>query len=202
MIKNLIYTFLAFIDKKMGDARIYKGQKVIVKGQNSFIYREASIVNMKGDPENIVIGSNTHVRGELMTMKYGGNIRIGDHCYIGEGSRIWSGESVHIGSNVLISHNVNVFDTDTHELNHLERAAGYKNLVAQGQPMNKGSIKTAPVVIEDHAWISFNAIILKGVRVGKGAIVAAGSVVTKDVPEFCTVAGNPAKIIKKTNQAE
>lgn len=55
---------------------------------------------------------------------------------------------------------------------------------------------TSPIIIKDHAWISFNAIILKGVTIGKSAIVTAGAVVTKDVPDFTVVAGNPAKIVK------
>ncbi len=58
-------------------------------------------------------------------------------------------------------------------------------------------IKSAPVVIEDHVWIGFNLAILKGVTMGKGAIIGAGSVVTKDVEPFTVVAGNPAKIIKR-----
>lgn len=112
-------------------------------------------------------------------------------------SKIWSGESIKIGNNVLISHNVNIIDSNSHELNYLERADGYVNLITKGHPKEKGSIKTKPIVIEDYAWINFNSIILKGVTVGKGAIIAAGSVVTNDVPPFTLVAGNPAVIIKK-----
>nr|WP_287744653.1 hypothetical protein [Microcystis sp. M169S2] len=58
-------------------------------------------------------------------------------------------------------------------------------------------IKSAPVVIEDHVWSGFNVAILKRVRIGKGAIIGAGSVVTQDVEPFTIVAGNPAKIIKR-----
>ncbi|HOZ86300.1 MAG TPA: acyltransferase [Bacteroidia bacterium] len=202
MFKNLFYSFMLFIDKKIGAAKIYTGLKQMRIGKGSMIYREANICNMKGDRDHIRLGNDTHIRGELMTMNYGGKIEIGDYCYLGEGSRIWSGESVKIGSHVLISHNVNIFDTDNHELQYEERAKGYVNLLKRGQPAEKGSVKTAPVSIEDHVWISFNVIILKGVKIGKGAIVAAGSVVTRDIPAFCTVAGNPAKIIKQINHQE
>ena len=58
-------------------------------------------------------------------------------------------------------------------------------------------IQSAPVVIEDQVRIGFNVAILKGVTIGKGAIIEAGSVVTKDVEPFTVVAGNPAKIIKR-----
>lgn len=53
-----------------------------------------------------------------------------------------------------------------------------------------------PIVIDDDVWIGFNPIILKGVKIGKSTIIVAGSVVTKDVPEFTVIAGNPAKVVK------
>lgn len=196
MLKKLFYKWMLWFDAKIGAAKIYSNSKQVSLGDRSQLYAESKIINMTGDPANIVIGKNTHIRGELLTMKYGGKIEIGDNCFIGEHSRIWSGESVKIGSHVLISHNVNISDTDTHEVDHLERAAGFIQLVKVGQPKDKGSIKTKAVVIGDHVWISFNAIILKGVTIGKGSIIAAGAVVTKDVPDFCMVAGNPAAIIK------
>ena len=59
--------------------------------------------------------------------------------------------------------------------------------------------KALPVIIEDNVWIATSSIILPGVRIKKGAVVGAGSVVTKDVEEFCVVAGVPARIIKKRN---
>jgi acetyltransferase-like isoleucine patch superfamily enzyme len=91
---------------------------------------------------------------------------------------------------------VNIIDSDSHEIDHLERAKGFSDLIQNGHARVKGSIKTAPIVIGDYAWISYNASILKGVTIGKGAIVAAGSVVTKDVADFTVVAGNPAVFVK------
>ena len=66
-----------------------------------------------------------------------------------------------------------------------------------GYYKNWTNVKSAPVVIEDKSWIGFDVVILKGVRIGKGSIVTANSVVTKDVPDFTMVAGNPAKFTKK-----
>ncbi len=60
------------------------------------------------------------------------------------------------------------------------------------------NVKSSPITIKDKAWIGFNSIILKGVTIGEGAVVAAGSVVTQDVPDYAVVGGNPAKIIKYT----
>ena len=59
-------------------------------------------------------------------------------------------------------------------------------------------LREEEIIIEDDAWIGFNAIITKGVRIGKGAIVGAGTIITEDVPDFAIVVGNPAKIIKYT----
>ena len=64
---------------------------------------------------------------------------------------------------------------------------------------NWSIVKTKPIIIEDDVWIGFGTIILKGVKVGKGAIISAGSVVTKDVESFTVVAGNPAQLVKKIN---
>ena len=77
-----------------------------------------------------------------------------------------------------ISENVIIRDSDNHQI-------------------TGGNSMFAPVIIKDNAWIGMSAIILKGVTVGEGAIVAAGSVVTKDVPPHTIVAGVPARVIKK-----
>lgn len=171
-------------------------EKTISKG--AFFYPESIVENIPNDPLLIQVGEGSHIRGTLLVFKYGGKISIGKNCYVGDGTRIWSGEDIEIGDNVLISHNVNIIDTNSHELNSVERSERYTELVNFGHWSKKGSIITAPIVIKDYAWISFNATILKGVKIGKGAIVAAGCVVTKDVPDFAIVAGNPAQIIKYT----
>lgn len=87
--------------------------------------------------------------------------------------------SIEIGRGAKISHDVTIMDSDAHVLEY------------------EGYISSKPVVIGEHVWIGTKAIILKGVKIGDGAVVAAGSVVTKDVPAHCLVAGNPARVIKE-----
>lgn len=174
-------------------------KKVMIK-ENSKIYSCSKIYNLQNNKHSIKIEEKTHIKGELLVFKFGGKIKIGSNSFIGEGTRIWSGERIEIGNNVLISHNVNIIDTNSHEINNIERAQGYKNLLENGHSAIKGNIECKSIIIQDYAWINFNASILKGVRIGQGAIVAAGSIVTKDVPEFTLVAGNPAKVIKHLNQ--
>jgi acetyltransferase-like isoleucine patch superfamily enzyme len=163
-------------------------------GEGTTLYPEARVENLYFDKKRLKIGDYTHIRGRLIVIPYGGRITVGDYCYIGEKSEIWSGCSVTIGNNVLISHNVNIIDTNSHEMDYNERARSFQNLLKRGYPHKPGNIETDPIVIEDYAWINFNATILKGVRIGRGAIVAAGAVVTKDVPEFTFVAGVPAEV--------
>ncbi|MFZ5572828.1 MAG: acyltransferase [Thermodesulfobacteriota bacterium] len=116
---------------------------------------------------------------------------------MGEGTRIWSTESIHIGDRVQIAHNVNILDNNSHSLDPSIRYRHYRQIMTSGHPKtNTFDMQSAPVVIGSDAWIGFNSIILKGVTIGKGAIVAAGSVVTKNVPEFAIVAGNPAAVVK------
>lgn len=144
----------------------------------------AEITNIRGDRDAIRIGERTVIAGQLQTFGHGGRIEIGDWCFVGPGSRIWSSASVRIGHRVLISHNVNVHDTNSHPVDAAARHAHFVEIVERGHPRQIDSIAAAPVVIGDDVWIGFNSIVLKGVTIGRGAIIAAGSIVTRDVPEY------------------
>ena len=171
----------------------------VTKGDNTVFYPEANVYNAQGK-EKIVIGENTHIRGTLLTYPYGDGIRIGSNSYIGEHTIIRAADRIEIGNSVLIAHNVNIIDTDSHEMDYHERDASYRRMLVEGHPMSKGNVKTAPIVIKDYAWISYNVCVMKGVTIGKGAIIGCGAVVTHDVPDFCLAVGNPAKVIRKLNQ--
>jgi len=198
MVKHLIQKIilkllpLDLIQISLDYKKIKRCNQQVTIGNTSRFYEEAKVFNFLNKKDAIQIGEGTHIRGELMTFGNGGKIRIGSNTFIGEGTRIWSGEEVIIGDNVLISHNCNIMDTNSHEMDHLERAKGYQDIINLGHSKEKTNVLTKPVFIGDFVWISFNVTILKGVRIGKGAIIAAGSVVTKDVEEFTMVAGNPA----------
>lgn len=170
-------------------------QYTCILGEKSVIYPEARIDNIKSDKNSIVIGSNTHIRGRLLIYPSGGKIKIGDYCYFGEGGNIWSACNIEIGNNVLIAHNVDIFDHDTHPIDPKERHEHYKTIITTGHSSSKINWNEKPVKICDNAWIAAKSIILKGVTVGECAVVAAGSVVTKDVEPYTIVAGNPAKKI-------
>lgn len=149
---------------------------------------------------SITIGDRTWFDGILNMFPHNSDcaLMIGSDSYVGENSRIWCSKSITIGNRVLIAHDVNIFDNTTHPIDKKHRYEHECILKTQGMPNVKfPTIEEAPVEISDDVWIGCNSIILKGVYIGSGSIVAAGSVVTKDVPANVMVAGNPARVIKQ-----
>jgi acetyltransferase-like isoleucine patch superfamily enzyme len=169
--------------------------------EGATLSRTAKIRNASGESRKIVVGGHTHVLGELFTFAHGGEIKIGEWCYVGEGSRIWSAASIEIGNRVLISHSANIFDSLTHPLQATARHKQVKQILEQGHPL-KVSLNESPVKIRDDAWIGAGAMVLRGVTVGEGGVVAAGAVVTKDVPSYSIVAGNPAVFVRELTPDE
>jgi acetyltransferase-like isoleucine patch superfamily enzyme len=169
--------------------------------QGVTLSRTARIRNARGDSSKIVIGRHSHVLGELFTFAHGGEIKVGEWCYVGEGSRIWSAASIEIGNRVLISHSVNIFDSLTHPLQAAARHEQVKQIYGQGHP-RQISLEESPVKICDDAWIGAGAIVLRGVTIGEGGVVAAGAVVTKDVLPYSIVAGNPAVLVRELSPDE
>jgi acetyltransferase-like isoleucine patch superfamily enzyme len=189
-LKNIKHSLELYKNQKMLD-----NLSLVTIGDYSKFYEETIIYN--SNKENIMIGMNSHIRGELLIQHNNGKIKIGNYCFIGAGSKIWSAKSISIGDNVFISHNVNIMDTNSHEINAELRFQSFKKSLENESDINISEISIKEVVIEKHVWIGFNAIVLRGVTIGEGAIVAAGTIVTKDIPPYTLVAGNPCRVIKK-----
>ena len=168
-------------------------------GQNSKFYATSNILNAQKNKNKIIIGQNSHIRGELFVYGHGGTIEIGNNCYIGENSKIWSSGNIKIGNSVLIAHNVNIHDSNSHPTDIIERQNHFIEIISKGHPKNL-FLDEQPIFVGSNVWIGFNATILKGVTIGEGAIIGSCSVVTKDVSPYTVVAGNPAKVIKILNQ--
>lgn len=150
--------------------------------------------------DNIRIGNHCDVKGVLYSSEEG-KITIGDNFYMGYDSFIGAIESISIGGNVIIASNVRIFDNNNHPTEPEKRlemscADHYCDLWKWKQSEHR------PVVIMDNVWVGEYSAILKGVTIGRGSIVASHSVVTKDVPPFVIVAGNPAKVVKKLKSQE
>ena len=169
-------------------------------GDNVCFYQEANlIIYSPSRRENCQIDDYCHIRGEIL-IKENACFKIGHHSFIGQGSRIWSQVNIEIGSYVLVSHLVDIHDSDCHSLDWNDRRSEAKNLFENRVLTQQQTVNSSPVIIEDDVWIGFKSSILKGVRIGRGAVVAACSVVTKDVPSYTLVAGNPARIIRYLDQ--
>jgi acetyltransferase-like isoleucine patch superfamily enzyme len=166
-------------------------------GLGTRLYPSSEIFNPSQDKSSISIGSYTHVRGELFLYPNGEAIKIGDDCHIGNNTKIWAMASITIGDRVLISHDVNIHDNNAHSFSAKDRHLHFKTITANGHPMQTNNISSEAVLIEDDAWIGFGSTILKGVTVGRGSIIGANAVVTKDVAPYTVVVGNPARIVGK-----
>jgi acetyltransferase-like isoleucine patch superfamily enzyme len=147
--------------------------------------------------EQISIGDYCHIMGEVLVITTQGHCSIGHHCSLGLGSRIWTQESITIGNFVLMAHNVDIHDNNSHSLDWRDRREDAINVFERNRGLDTSKVTAAAVVIEDDVWIGAKSTILKGVRIGRGAVVAAASVVTRDVDPFTLVAGNPAREIRK-----
>lgn len=173
-----------------------KPKLYFILGEGSKLYSEGSINNMVKDKNLVIIGKDTHIRGQLQVMEFGAMLKIGNDCYIGHNTCIWAFKNIVIGDRVLISHNCNIFDSNTHPIDPKERHKHFKQIIEKGFPTSF-YCDEEEVIIEDDVWIGANSLILKGVKIGHGSIVGASSVVTQDVAPYSIVAGNPARVVKK-----
>jgi acetyltransferase-like isoleucine patch superfamily enzyme len=146
---------------------------------------------LMGNPIRLLVGDNVTMCG--VTTIVGSKsidspiLEIGSDSYIGYQVTIVTGRGVHVGRHVLIANRVYLAGEDSHPVDPEAR------LRHEPPPLEE----VQSIWIEDGAWIGDNATVLKGVRIGQGAVVATHAVVTKDVPPYTVVAGNPARVVKE-----
>lgn len=136
-----------------------------------------------GNDGRIELGERVQIEGRTVPVElvaWGGVLTVGDGTYINYGVSISAHERVAIGANCLIGNYALIMDSDYHDAHDRTRPSA-----------------SAPIVIEDNVWIGARAIVLKGVRIGEGAIVAAGAVVTRDVPPRTVIASPPAQVVRE-----
>lgn len=144
--------------------------------------------------EDIVIESNVVMHAKLVSQN-GGKIFFKNNTQIGYSSFVGAVNSITIEEGTVISNNVTIVDNNNHPVNPYDRIIMQKSKVGSDYRKWKYS-DSKPVVIGKNVWIGQNARINKGVTIGDNSIVAANTVVTKDVPPNSIVAGNPGKIVK------
>lgn len=155
------------------------------KGKNSVIYRSVrkDIVPFNG----FSLGKSSVIEDYSVINNAVGNIVIGDFTRIGMGNTIIG--PVMIGNNVILAQNIVIS-----ALNH--------NFEDVSMTINQQGVVTDQITIENNVWIGANCSILAGVSIGEHVVVGAGSVVTKDIPPYCVVVGNPARVVKKYDHKE
>lgn len=187
----LLKSIKKYLKKKRFEKRANIGCNLSV-GQISNCFSE--------NKNNISIGNNCEINGVLYAYK-SGKIKIGNNCFINTSTFIGAMDSIHIGNYVITATNVRIFDNNNHPTDSESRI----KMCTDGFHNENWEWKFSdhkPVVIEDNVWIGEYSAVLKGVTIGRGSIVASHSVVTKDVPPYSIVAGNPAKVVKSLPQGD
>jgi acetyltransferase-like isoleucine patch superfamily enzyme len=161
-------------------------------GDGVWLSLRARLINLSAGA--VRIGDRAVLRGTLR-VEPGGALSIGRDVYVGDDVILSAGEGIDIGEGTLIAHGVQVFDNDTHPLDATERLRHFRMI--RGLETGRIRIATAPVRIGARAWIGLNCLIMKGVTIGDDTVVAAGSVVTRDLPAGVVAVGNPARPISE-----
>lgn len=159
---------------------------------SGMLYEYNRLNPFQKDERDLILKRLLHCKGELCIeppfyCSYGYNITIGYNFYSDVQLTIKDQGNVFIGDNVIFGPNVHIY-TASHPYNEVQRS--------------KGLEYTKPVNIYDNVWIGGNVTILPGVKINKGAIIGAGSVVTHDIPPYVIAAGNPCRVIRSITQSD
>jgi acetyltransferase-like isoleucine patch superfamily enzyme len=164
-------------------------------GINSVITGDLAFKRFHSKQENaLVIGAHCTMDGAHFDLGANGRMTVGDYCYFTNAVLLCELE-IRVGNYVVIGWNTTVTDTDFHPLGPAERIADAIACSPLGKNRPRPEVPKKPVTIEDNVWIGPNVTVLKGVRIGAGAFIEAGSLITRDVPPRARVLGNPAQVI-------
>jgi acetyltransferase-like isoleucine patch superfamily enzyme len=152
--------------------RVWAKRVVNLIGLIGILYRVARLSLKGAEIGDLSVINAVELNGKAS------NLKIGRECMLGNRVHLALHDKIVLGNNVVVNDGC-VLLTASHDIN----SPDWRNI-------------KAPILIDDYAWIATNAIILPGVTIGYGAVVGAGAVVTKSVPAYCVVAGNPARKIK------
>ena len=183
--------------------RFNHAKKYIQAGNSHFFENFHLSVSKPLNKIYLTVGNDSIVDCKVIFESDTGNVIIGNRTYIGA-SNIICKSKIEFGDNVFIAWGNYFYDHDSHSIDYRHREDDITQQLLDYRAgrhfienKNWGVVNTKPIKICSNAWIGMNCIILKGVTIGEGAIVGAGSVVTRDVPAWTIVGGNPAKVIKE-----
>lgn len=203
----MLKAFLRWGRKRLGydiHRDIYRRSYLINIGQG-VLFMDGARIDCRTDnrQQRISIGHDSILGCTFVFESEQGFVSIGDRSFINNGTQLISRSKIEIGDDVTIAWGCCIYDHDSHSLDWRARVEDLRclreDLRAGRDPLASKDwsvVRTKPIRICDKAWVGMNAIILKGVTIGEGAVVAAGAVVTKDVPPWTVSAGNPARVVK------
>lgn len=172
-LRNLYYSHKYNIPIKN---KCYFGHRISICGNKYIIY--GNNILFSDDIELCVIPAINGVCPQLF---------IGNNVHFGRMNRIGCANKIIIGNNVLFAPHVHISDRD-HGFQDINSPISQQEITSKG-----------PVIIGDETWLGFNCQIMSGVTIGKHCVIAAGTIVVKNVPDYCVVGGNPGRILKKYN---
>ena len=149
----------------------------------------------------LVVGDDCILQCRVVFESSEGLVTIGDGTAINAGTTIIARQEVVIGSHVTIAWGCLLYDHDSHSLDYRDRRMDQERQLEDwatgdwAKHKDWTTVESAPIAIGDDAWLGFDVVVLKGVTIGRGAVVGARSVVTRDVPAWSVVAGNPARVV-------
>lgn len=199
----MIGFILELIRKKLAKAKIKTIRKYLnIGNSNLFPAFSMNLIKPKSEKIYLQVGNDSILSCQITFESQEGTVIIGNNNFIGDCHLICR-NNITIENNVFIAWGTYIYDHNSHSLDYRDRENDIlqqlkdfrlgQNFIAN---KNWETVNSNPILIKSNAWIGMNCIILKGVTIGEGAIVGAGSVVTKNVPDWAVVGGNPAKVIK------
>lgn len=192
MNSNWFKIFIKLIGVNYGEKLLLKGIPVIFKQKNANIVLGNNVKIKSGFLSNLV---GLYSRTIIVARSPEAIIKIGDNVGI-SGSTIYSRKGIYIGENTAIGGNCKILDNDFHPINEKDRI----ELLKSAKGGDSSLIPSAEIHIGKNCFIGCNSIILKGTSLGNGCIVGAGSVVTGRFDDYCVIAGNPARVIRRLGE--
>lgn len=182
--------FQSFIKNRWGkvlNGNLKIGKHTVLNGARLDVRRQEGCA--------LTIGESSNVQCQIVLEKENAVVKVGSRTHLGGGALIDAASCIEIGDDVLIAFDVLIIDHASHSIKFSERKNDVFDWVHNRKDWT--SVEQAPVRIMNKAWIGARSIVLKGVTIGEGSVVGAGSVVTKDVPPWTIVAGSPARVIRE-----
>lgn len=187
-MRTILSHFITWYNTKKLLKRCQSGRNVRFSSRSKIYLQDGA------SSKQIVLDDEVWLYGRII-LQSNGLCKLGKYVKIGNSTTIQCVNKVDIGDYTIVADNVVITDNNNHPISPSYRREWAVKYSESSLSLWKHSV-SKPTIIEQNVWIGANSRICKGVRIGEGSIVAAGSIVTKDVPPFSIVAGNPARVVK------